>query len=239
MHKGVLTTIVVVVFLSLFQSAALGLDDQELGLLDLINQYRTDNGLKALSLSPSLSSAAQFHSNWMANNDCFAHQCGLEPDLGQRLLNADYRWKWAAAENIAAGRSSALRTFQLWVNSPSHNQAMLDSRWKALGIGRAYDSGSRYRWYWTVDFGDVLEVTKTSSPTLGPGTPVGAQALSGQGQLEVFDLSGKLVQRDSVAGRGLSRALTMGLPNGVYLYVITSSTPDGPRSQLGKLVVLH
>jgi uncharacterized protein YkwD len=30
---------------------------------------------------------------------------------------------------------------------------MLSSRYKAIGIGRAYDAGSQYGWYWTADFG--------------------------------------------------------------------------------------
>ena len=239
MNKGVLTAIVAVLLLSLFQSAAMALDDQEFALLDLINDYRGENGLKPVLLSPSLSYAAQFHSNWMANNNCFAHQCGLEPDLGQRLLNADYRWDKAAAENIAAGRSGASRTFQQWVNSPNHNRAMLDSRWKALGIGRAYNSSAKYRWYWTVDFSDVADVKYSSELKMDPGIPAAMGSFQGQVQFEVFDLSGRLVQRASANAQGLSRALSAALPNGVYLYVVTARTLDGTRTSLKKLVVLR
>lgn len=239
MKRVVCTVIAAAIFLSLFQSVALAMDNEELALLGLINDYREQNGLKPLILSSSLSYAAQFHSNWMANKDCFAHQCGLEPDLGQRLLNADYHWDRAAAENIAAGRSGASRTFQQWVNSPTHNQAMLDARWKALGIGRAYNSSALYRWYWTVDFSDVADVNYSSELEIGRGTPAAMSLFQSQVEVEVFDLSGRLVQRDSANAQGLIRALSQVLPNGVYLYVVTERTPDGPRSELKKLVVLR
>ena len=40
-----------------------------------------------------------------------------------------------------------------WKNSPGHNQNMLDGSWTEIGIGRAYNSGSTYGWYWTTTFG--------------------------------------------------------------------------------------
>ncbi len=30
---------------------------------------------------------------------------------------------------------------------------MLNKDFKAIGIGRAYNSSSLYKWYWTADFG--------------------------------------------------------------------------------------
>ena len=30
---------------------------------------------------------------------------------------------------------------------------MLDGRFAAIGIGRAYDKDARYEWYWTTTFG--------------------------------------------------------------------------------------
>lgn len=141
--------------------------DVEHVVLNLINQHRQRHGLSAVVISPALNNAAQFHSRWMANNDCFSHQCGLEPDFGQRLLNANYRWRAGAGENIAAGRSDAKRVFQLWLNSPNHNQTMLDPHWKVVGISRGYNANSRYRWYWTADFGDVIDssVSANAMPT--------------------------------------------------------------------------
>lgn len=217
-------------------------EEAEHAILNLINQYRQQHGLPTVVISPALNNAAQFHSRWMANNNCFSHQCGLEPDFGQRLLNANYRWQAGAGENIAAGRSDAGRIFQLWLNSPSHTQTLLDSRWKAVGISRVYNANSRYRWYWTVDFGDVVDSSVSANATLAwfpiPAIPLADNPLAlssimprldadgvtfslrGLGirsvRVQVFDLFGKRV----FAGRAIPpQALRWNLldSNGVRL----------------------
>ncbi|WP_159396820.1 CAP domain-containing protein [Sorangium cellulosum] len=133
------------------------LDAEEQAFLGIINQYRAQNGLGALSACTSLSRAAQGHSEDMRDRDYFAHdsQDGRTPWV--RATNACYV-SGASAENIAAGNSGAQATFDQWKNSPGHNTNMLGSGHKVIGIGRATGGGT-YRTYWTTVFGRTSEAS--------------------------------------------------------------------------------
>jgi len=238
---------------------ALQLNQDEVEVIRLINAYRAQNGLPALVASPTLTNAAGFHSSWMADRNCFSHQCSFEPDLGQRLINARYRWQQAAGENIAAGLSNAQRTFTLWVNSPGHNRNMLDPRWRAVGVKRAYNSQSQYRYYWTVDFGDNVDGNLLS--TLGNASPqslsLGLQVFGNTLQLpsglnaqdievQVFDLAGNVIfstgklHPNELRNQYLD-ARTLQAPNGVYMYVVTVRGEQNRnwRSDVKKLIILN
>jgi len=137
---------------------ALALDSEEQVVLDLINQHRAQHGLPALVLSPALSAAAASYSQAMAEGDFFSH-VGLDGStLRSRARAARYVYNTWLGENLAAGRGPGAQAFQQWVESPPHNANMLSPHYHAIGIGRAYNPASRYRWYWTVDFGGVVDV---------------------------------------------------------------------------------
>ena len=261
MRKGFLGLIGVFLFAISMQSVAFAqqLNADDIEVIRLINAYRIQNGLNALTASPGLTRAAMFHSNWMADRNCFSHQCGFEPDFGQRLINANYRWQWAAGENIAAGLSNAQRTFQLWVNSPGHNKNMLDPRWRAVGVKRAYNSQAQYRYYWTVDFGDSVDgdlltynsnamPQSLSSNLLVFGSPLNLPAgLNPQEiNVQVFDLAGNVVFDTGMTHPAELRkhyldARALQAPNGVYFYVVTVRGEQNRnwRSEVNKFIVLN
>jgi uncharacterized protein YkwD len=127
-------------------------------MLSLINNYRKSKGLGALALSQTLGAAAQHHSDSMAKNDYFSHD--LIPEgisWSDNVENFGYTYTTYRGENIAAGNSSASGTFAQWKDSSTHKAAMLSSRYKVIGIGRAYDADSQYGWYWTADFGGKVD----------------------------------------------------------------------------------
>ena len=128
-------------------------DSTECGFLSVINGYRGSQGLHALKLSATLGAAAEHHSIDMARNNVFSHTLSDGTDWNANIMNHRYVRESATAENIAAGRSSARGVFSLWVDSPGHKANMLDPNLYAIGIGRAYDAGSKYGWYWTTTFG--------------------------------------------------------------------------------------
>ena len=132
------------------------LDDEEIRFLSLINSYRAASGLKPLSVSTSLSSAAAFHSIDMAENGYLDHTMPDGTSVEQNLANFGYS-AGTYGENIAAGTDTADAAMQTWQNSAEHNANMLNSAFGAIGIGRAYDPDSGYGWYWTTDFGDVSD----------------------------------------------------------------------------------
>lgn len=108
---------------------------------------------QTLSLSPELTEAANYHSRFMADHDCFAHQCPGEPDLRTRIEQAGYTGWTFIGENIAAGMETPEEAFEAWRNSPEHNRNMLTCQFAEIGVARVHAPGSRYIWYWTTDFG--------------------------------------------------------------------------------------
>lgn len=155
--------------------AQVTLDSEELAFVQLINNYRQQNGLAPLQVSITLTTAAKWMSADMGVNRYFNHTDSLGRDPFVRMAAFGYAYQTAKGENIAAGNSTAQATFNQWKNSPGHNQNMLSSAYRVMGIGRAYAAGSAYGWYWTNKFGGFVDQTigGTPSPTPTP-TPTPA-----------------------------------------------------------------
>lgn len=131
-------------------------DPEEQLFLGLINDYREQNGLGPLTLSQSLGATADDHSADMAANSYFSHTrldgSGIDASLQEHgYTDGTY------GENIAAGIESAAEAFAMWQASPSHNANMLQDNFGAIGVGRAYQAGSGYGWYWTSVFGGEVD----------------------------------------------------------------------------------
>src|SRR5215211_1221716 len=127
--------------------------------LSLINSYRKSKGLSSLRLSRTLGAAAEHHSIDMARNNYFSHTLSNGTSWSQNILNHGYTASGTIGENIAAGYSSAQATFDQWRGSSVHRQNMLNSNFRAIGIGRASRSTSRYGWYWTTTFGGRFDAS--------------------------------------------------------------------------------
>ncbi len=164
------------------------LDSEEWAFLTLINNYRAQNGLSALQVDVDLENSAQWMSNDMASNNYFSHTDSLGRSPGARLAAFGYTY-YPWGENLAAGFSDAQDAFNGWLNACdpdasgnctyAHRANMLGSGYNAIGIARAYGAGSTYGWYWTTDFGGVVEQainppgspTPTPTPTPTPSAP--------------------------------------------------------------------
>jgi uncharacterized protein YkwD len=133
--------------------AVTGLDGEESAFLTLINQYRQANGKAALTLNQNLINSSKWLSGDMANKNYFNHTDSQGRDPFKRMSDFGYGLNTYKAENIAAGFSTAAQALDAWKNSPGHNANMLDGNYKVIGIGRAYNPNSVYKWYWTTDFG--------------------------------------------------------------------------------------
>lgn len=155
-------------------------DSEEVQFLQLINQYRQNNGLKPLLLSDMLTVPSERHNEDMAKYDFFAHDtaassyypAGARP--WDRMAAEGYDYNTYRGENLAVGYETAEEAFEAWRLSPSHNQAMLDGNYKVVGVARLYSPGSEYEWYWTTDFGGVVDPTSHTAggaPRAGEKTP--------------------------------------------------------------------
>jgi uncharacterized protein YkwD len=128
-------------------------DGEETAFLALINDYRAANGRGPLSHNPQLGAAAENHSHDQAKNNYLGHTGSDGSSIQQRIQRAGYADPRAWGENVAAGYPSASDAFQGWKTSPGHDANMLGAQFTEIGIGRAYNAGSRYGWYWTTTFG--------------------------------------------------------------------------------------
>jgi uncharacterized protein YkwD len=143
-------------------------DGEEQQMLQLINSYRTDTGLSPLSFDPDAARAAAWFSRDMASTNRFPadHVDSLGRGLGTRLTQCGASYT-RAGENIAAGNASAEATFEQWRNSSGHDANMLRDDVTGAGIGRAYDAGSEYQWYWTLD----LTASQSAPTTTAAAAP--------------------------------------------------------------------
>lgn len=152
------------------------IDSEEQAFLQQINQYRQQNSRGPLKLSTTLNKAAAWKSLDMANNNYVAHD---DTPSGRswidRIRDCGYTYNAWIGENIAVGNSAAAATFEQWRGSPPHNDNMLGSDYTAIGIGRAYNASSQYKWYWTTEFASYSDgytpATPPATATPRPPTP--------------------------------------------------------------------
>lgn len=161
------------------------LNSEEAQLVQLVNDYRVQNGLQALPASKWLSSTAQWHV-WdrMANNAvggvCNSHSWSNDrPDLWQAMCytpdHAQAQQMWAKPfqishgiytgngfENTAdtGGTQTAEQALSQWQNSPGHNAVILQQgQWAGVsfgGLGTGIVGG-----YATLWFGDRSDPSGT------------------------------------------------------------------------------
>lgn len=165
-----LFTIIPCLFLLFFSVTTLAqtptLDAEEQAFLKLINDYRTANGLGTLQVSIAITNACDWMSADMAVKGYFSHTDSLGRDPFTRMKAFGYTYNTWLGENIAAGYSDAVNTFNQWKNSPGHNENMLNPNYKVIGIGRIANLGAYYRYYWTTDFGGYVDAVLLPSSTI-------------------------------------------------------------------------
>lgn len=125
---------------------------KDLSVESKINEIRDRYNLPRFSNSEKITQAALRHSNDMADNNFFSHTGSDGSTAGDRLEDACYKW-WAYGEIIAAGYTTPASVVDAWMGSSGHRGIILDPQYTEFGAGYAYKSSSRYKHYWTVDFG--------------------------------------------------------------------------------------
>jgi hypothetical protein len=97
----------------------------------------------------------------MGARNYFAHSSldGRSPT--QRMFDAGYPafGTWTG-EDLAAGYTTTADVLNGWINSPAHYAVLVNPQYHAIGVGRGYATGSTYGWYWTADFGGVVDVAR-------------------------------------------------------------------------------
>lgn len=112
------------------QEATLTQEEQE--TLDLINEYRKENGLSELKTFSKLQDVAKIKAEDIVNNEYFSH---TSPNLGTpfEMLESNNVEYAIAGENLA-GNITPQRAVEAWINSTSHRDNILESKYEYTGI---------------------------------------------------------------------------------------------------------
>jgi uncharacterized YkwD family protein/spore coat assembly protein SafA len=118
-------------------------------VVQLTNQERAKNGLKALTQDWELSRVARYKSIDMRDKNYFSHDSPTygSPFTMMKNFGISYR---SAGENIAAGQTTAQEVVRAWMNSPGHRANILSGNYTHIGVG--YAQGGSQRHYWTQMF---------------------------------------------------------------------------------------
>ena len=141
--------------------------DDEAAVLGLISDYRSQHGLSTLKVSPTLTAAARWMSEDIADHNCPGHTDSLGRSPLQRMIAFGYTGATMWGEIIQCGAEKPEEAFEAWRTSPSHNDVMLKAGFVVAGVGKVYNPQSLYRYFWTVDFGDYDD-SLAGSPTPTP-----------------------------------------------------------------------
>ena len=115
-------------------------------VIRLVNEIRTEYGLKPLTVNWELSRVARYKSEDMSENRYFSH---TSPTYGTpfqmiRAFGLSYR---SAGENIAYGYGTPAAVVNGWMNSSGHRANILNASYTQIGVGYCA-SGN----YWTQMF---------------------------------------------------------------------------------------
>lgn len=118
-------------------------------VLELVNQERARNGLKALSWGDTCAAGAQTRALEIMTVYDHKRPDGSSWDSVCAPPNGG-----VAGENLAAGNTavSPATVVQTWMNSDSHRANILSDKFTKMSVGFVYDAGSKYKTYWSQFF---------------------------------------------------------------------------------------
>jgi hypothetical protein len=128
-------------------------------VLELVNAARDeprqcgDRSFEATSpvvLSSALTSVALLHAQDMAQQRIMDHRGSDGSQPGERLTRSGYSWR-TVGENVAAGQPNAIEVVESWLASPGHCTAIMEPRFREMGVAFALVSGNPAI-YWAQTF---------------------------------------------------------------------------------------
>ncbi|KAJ0392852.1 hypothetical protein ATCC90586_010841 [Pythium insidiosum] len=137
-----------------------------LQLLDAVNAERAKNGLAPLCSNAKLQRAAQLHSEDQAKNNFMSHTGSGGSTMQTRVAAQGFQWQ-SLAENVAAGQRDVASVMAAWMRSSGHRRNILGNH-KFFGGGYAQSSSSRFKHYWTQNFGSGSKESCDGAPGPAP-----------------------------------------------------------------------
>jgi uncharacterized protein YkwD len=118
---------------------------------DLINSYRRNLGLSALSLDPVLMAEAARQASAMAAGGDVSR--GARTDIRTRLAAAGLGQR-QVRESASAGYFTVSDAFSGWRGSPVHDATLRFAPARRLGLAAEHRAGSRHNIYWSLIISD-------------------------------------------------------------------------------------
>lgn len=151
----------------------------------MVNQARSELGLNPVYVVPYLCDAANVRA--AETVEYFAHSrldgSSFSTAIDTSIVPYEY-----IAENLAAGSSTALDTFNQWKNSPGHWSAIINPEITHMGIGVVYAEDSDYGFYWQQIFVKTnKEFADQYLPTENEIVPQADGDINGDGVVNAFD----------------------------------------------------
>ncbi|OOM80972.1 CAP domain-containing protein [Clostridium sp. BL-8] len=103
-------------------------------ILELMNQKRSEAGIKPLTIDNTLVQVARYKSNDMIQNNFFDHTNPDGTKWTNWLQTIGYKYT-SAGENIAYNTNDPVELFNQWWNSPGHRANMMNASYSKVGIG--------------------------------------------------------------------------------------------------------
>ncbi|MBD2089205.1 pre-peptidase C-terminal domain-containing protein [Microcoleus sp. FACHB-1515] len=125
------------------------------------NAFRESKGLPALAVNTQLTQAAHAYARSLAIDDNWSHTGKDGSSPWDRIKAAGYDFS-QAAENLAAGHTTAESAMRGWINSPGHRANMLAYQVQEIGVGYFVlkpDPGRfTFSSYWSQSMGTPIDV---------------------------------------------------------------------------------
>lgn len=102
-------------------------------IIDQTNHYRTQNGLSELVANETLAQAAAAKAAHMIDNDYWSHDAPDGTSPWSFIHSTGYTYI-EAGENLAKGYTTDAAVAEAWMNSPSHRENMLHSKFTQVGV---------------------------------------------------------------------------------------------------------
>ena len=102
-------------------------------LIALTNQERLENGLSELTINPKLNQAATLKAADMIQENYWAHTSPEGKTPWSFFKNVDYQYLYAG-ENLARDFLDSEAVVNAWMDSPTHRDNILSSRYQEIGL---------------------------------------------------------------------------------------------------------
>ncbi len=153
-------------------------------VIEITNQKRLENGLSPLTLNGQLSEAAQRKAGDMFAFNYWAHNSPSGRNPWSFFQEVGYKYLYAG-ENLARDFMNSGSVVDAWMNSPTHRDNVLNSRYQETGLAVVNGTLDGVETTLVVQlFGTPTPTTVASQPVVTKSTPTPAPELGEASTIE-------------------------------------------------------